>query len=415
MSRLSRKLLKQADELCRIAEKIYHYRCDLLAENPRVALRGALDRVQDLKDDRELVEEATLREAMAALEVEMRASGGTYFPKRGMNENVEVLLVAAILAIGIRMFFVQPFRIPTNSMYPTYNGMTSEVFHGPEDTPSVLARPFRAVAFGASRFDFKAPDSGEIIIPVFRASGAREGFALPGKAVRARKWFGLLPTTDAEYVVIVGEMPFAVHVPVEFQFSKVVWERFGPPTADKLKLGPGGVWFFHTGVQAVKGESFLSFDILLGDQLFVDRMTYHFRQPRVGEPIVFHTDNIEGMAEGERGKYYIKRLVGRPGDSLQVKDPVLYSNGEPIRGAGAFEMNAERKGEYEGYLSSVTTHDQVPLSEPFVVPQGCYFAMGDNSDESADSRVWGPLPERAMVGRALVIYYPFTKHLGVAR
>jgi signal peptidase I len=121
------------------------------------------------------------------------------------------------------------------------------------------------------------------------------------------------------------------------------------------------------------------------------------------------------MADSERGKYYIKRLVGTPGDSLQVVEPVLLSNGKPIEGAEAFEMNAERMGEYEGYLSSVTSHDQAPLEEPFVVPQGCYFAMGDNSDESADSRVWGPLPERALVGRALVIYYPFTKHLGVAK
>jgi signal peptidase I len=209
MSRLSRKLLKQADEMCRVAAKIYHYRCDVLDDASRVALRGALDRVQDLKDDRELTEEAPLQAAMEALEAQMRVSGGSYFPKRGLNENIEVLLVAAILAIGIRMFFIQPFRIPTNSMYPTYNGMTFVVFHSQEDTPSAFMRPFRAVAFGASRFVFEAPDSGEIVIPVYRSSGSREGFALPGRAVPARKWLGLLPTTNAEYVVIVGDKPMA--------------------------------------------------------------------------------------------------------------------------------------------------------------------------------------------------------------
>jgi len=420
MSKISRKLLKQADEMCRLAEKVFHYRCDVLEEKRRTALREALDKVQDLKDQRVIkgdppLTEAPLREAMDALEVQMKLSGGTYYPKRGLNENIEVMLVAAILAIGIRMFFIQPFRIPTNSMYPTYNGMTYKVFATPAEEPSLLMRPLRAVAFGASHMQVESPVDGEIVIPVFRATLAKGGFAMPGKAVRARKWFGLLPTTNAEYMVIIGETQVPIQVPIDFQLPKVIWSRFGVPTPDKVTLGSNGIWFYHTGVQAKKGESFLSFDILLGDQLFVDRMSYHFRQPRVGEPIVFHTDKIEGMQERERGKYYIKRLVGKPGDTLQVKEPGLYRNGQPIAGADTFQMNAKREGEYEGYLDHVTTHDQAPLVDPYTVPEGCYFAMGDNSDESADSRVWGPLPENALVGRALIIYYPFTKHVGPAK
>ncbi|HNX05618.1 MAG TPA: signal peptidase I, partial [Opitutales bacterium] len=135
--------------------------------------------------------------------------------------------------------------------------------------------------------------------------------------------------------------------------------------------------------------------------------------------IVFRTDNIPGMSEGERGKYYIKRLVGTAGDVLQVKTPVLQRNGAPITGAAAFDMNANKTGEYEGYLPSVPTPPGYPslidLSEPYTVPAGTCIGMGDNSDESADSRVWGPMPESALVGRALVIYYPFTKHLGAAK
>ncbi|MBN1404495.1 MAG: signal peptidase I [Opitutales bacterium] len=415
MSKISRKLLKQADEQCRIAEKIFHYRCDVLGEERRSALRSTLDRVQEIKDSHDPQTPEALESAMEALDAEMKLCGGTFYPKRGLNENVEVLLVAALLAIGIRMFFVQPFRIPTNSMYPTYNGMTFEVFEDPDKTPSVLMRPIRAVTLGASRVEVIAPEDGEIVIPLARNVAVKEGYTLPGRAVKARKWFGLLPTTNAEHVLQVGGKLQPVQVPVEFQLSKVLWRRFGAPTTDKLRLGPGGVWYYHTGVQAVKGESCLSFDILLGDQLFVDRVSYHFRAPRVGEPIVFRTDSIEGMSEGERGKYYIKRLVGVGGDELRVEAPVLYRNGKPIEGAEAFELNAQKEGEYEGYLEEITNRDQAPLVEPFTVPQGQCFAMGDNSDESADSRFWGTLPQNAIVGKALVIYYPFTDHVGAAK
>lgn len=414
MSKIPSKLRKEAEEMLRVAGKVYAYRCDVLEADKRTALRSGIDTLAaQLKKSVETTEEA-VRGSMEKLEAEMQKCGGTYYPRHALHENFEVLLVAAILAIGIRMFFIQPFRIPTNSMYPTYNGMTFEVFATPEDRPATLMRPLRAVAFGASRIEADAPVDGEIVIPVF-PSNAKEGYSMPGKAVRARKWFGILPTIDAQFPVYVGDQKVLVQVPLEFQLSKVVWERFGVPTLEKLSLGQGGVWLYHTGVQAKKGEPFLSFDILLGDQLFVDRMSYHFIRPNVGAPIVFRTDRIPGMSEGERGKYYIKRLVGTPGDTLQVKGSTLYRNGAPITGADAFDLNSRKVGEYEGYLPTISPRDLITLDQPYTVKKDTYIGMGDNSDESADSRVWGPMPTSALVGRALIIYYPFTKHVGLAK
>ena len=414
MSKIPRKLRKEAEEMLRVAEKVYAYRSDVLEVERRKALRAGIDALASVMGRKEGATEAEVCAAMKPLETEMGQSGGTYYPRRALNENFDVLLVAAILAIGIRMFFIQPFRIPTNSMYPTYNGMTFEVFARAEDRPAMPMRPVRAVLFGASRTEAEAPADGEVVIPVF-PSNAKEGYSIPGRAVRARKWFGLLSTINGEYPLYVGGKPVPVQVPLDFQLSKVVWARYGTPTQDKLTLGPGGIWLYHTGVMAKEGEKFLSFDILLGDQLFVDRVSYHFFRPKVGDPIVFHTDDIPGMSEGERGKYYIKRLVGTPGDILQVKGPALFRNGAPITGAEAFDLNAHQVGEYEGYLPTISPHDLVTLEEPYTVPQGTYIGMGDNSDESADSRVWGPMPENALVGKALFIYYPFTKHVGLAK
>jgi signal peptidase I len=348
--------------------------------------------VSELKDDRENQDAEKLKTLTDALEKLMKKHGGSYYPKKALPENAEVFLVAAILAICIRMFFLQPFRIPTNSMYPTYNGMTWELYANPEDAPGLLARPFRAV-FLPSKY----------------------GFYVPYAPVHSRKWFGLMPTVNDRYVFFIGGREQSFEVPQDFGLYGVIFKRFGVPDRSSVSLAQGGNFLYHTGVFVKKGERLLSFEIRLGDQLFVDRVSYHFRRPHVGEPIVFHTDNIAGMSERERGKYYIKRLAGTPGDVLQVKYPVLYRNGAPIEGAGAFLANAEKQDEYEGYLPRITSRDLVDLSRPYTVPQGTYIGLGDNSDDSADSRVWGPMPESALVGRALVIYYPFGRHFGAAK
>ena len=68
------------------------------------------------------------------------------------------------------------------------------------------------------------------------------------------------------------------------------------------------------------GKVFFSFDILTGDQLFVDRISYHFMKPNVGDGFVFRTGGIPGIGADQ---YYIKRLVGLPGDILKIESPVL--------------------------------------------------------------------------------------------
>jgi signal peptidase I len=109
-------------------------------------------------------------------------------------------------------------------------------------------------------------------------------------------------------------------------------------------------------------------------------------------------------------QYYIKRLVGTPGDLLEIRESTLYRNGEPIRGAKAFAGNAKREGNYSGYRpGGILTAGQT-----YTVPQDFYIALGDNSANSQDSRYWGGVPAKDVVGRPLFIYYPFTKRWGPA-
>jgi signal peptidase I len=171
---------------------------------------------------------------------------------------------------------------------------------------------------------------------------------------------------------------------------------------------------FRTGKYVKAGERMLSFDIITGDQLFVDRMSYHFVRPKIGSGFVFRTTNIPGTLDRNQNhidSYYIKRLAGQPGDKLEIRNGVLHRNGAPITGAQAFADNAERNGKYRGYQNT----GLLSAGQTYTVSENGYIALGDNSYNSSDSRYWGEVPKKDAVGRPLWVFYPFNNHWGPAK
>lgn len=119
-----------------------------------------------------------------------------------------------------------------------------------------------------------------------------------------------------------------------------------------------------------------------GERLLVDKVTYRLREPRRGEIVVF------GYPKEPRRKF-IKRIVGLPGDIVEIRDRTLFINGQPVA---------------EEYIRG-------PMYQPFgpvQVPEGAYFVLGDNRNNSEDSRFRdvGPVPRKNIVGRALLVYWP---------
>ncbi len=421
-----RKAVKEAEDLLRCAEKVYCYRRDVMSESQRAELERAVGALNAaVSGPTTSVEE--ISEAGRRLDAILRQCGGTLYPVRFLPDNVETLLVAAILAIGIRTFLFQPFVIPTNSMYPTYSGMTSRIYQAGEAEPGTVERMKRLVQYGASHFEVRAPSAGPVMLPLAPLVKTPDGrMSFEGGVIRHRivngLRFGFWPTQFREYQVLVGEKLTTLRVPAEFNLDDVVAKAFFPEVQDLMEVvvkadrrgmiraSPDGqVFFLDTRRLAREGDRVLSFDILAGDWLFVDRVSYHFIRPELGDPIVFRTSQVPGLSL--RDQYYIKRLVGEPGDVLQIQEPALYRNGEPIEGVDAFTLNAGRTGEYPGYraLGSLASPGSTVQ-----VPPGNFFAMGDNSPYSHDSRMWGFVPERAVVGRALFIFYPFTHRWGPA-
>ena len=106
--------------------------------------------------------------------------------------------------------------------------------------------------------------------------------------------------------------------------------------------------------------------------------------PRRGDVIVFHSTE-------EQGRFLVKRVIGLPGDTVEMRRGVVYSNGKSVDETSYIE------------------HPGANTMAPFKVPVGHYWAMGDNRIGSSDSRSWGPLPEEKIVGRAWVAYWPLSR------
>ncbi len=336
-----------------------------------------------------------------------------------------MIIVAATLALGIRTFFLQPFAIPTNSMYPTFYGMTSEVYAGDNKEPNLGERIIRKITLGATHYDIKAPEAGEVIIPIFNPKDPLSALGIIRfEKARGWRWF-ILPTPMREYTILVGSNPVKIKVPWDFRLEDIIQQTYFPETPSFHQILENAAQqkqiellantpVIKTGKKLSKSQDVLNFDILTGDMLFVDRFTYNFRYPKIGEPFVFKTVNIEGMKDFNgkpEDKYYIKRLVGIVGDVLEVEGPTLYRNGKPIEGSPIFDLNANKVGLYPGYVA----YKALAPGRQVKVAEGYFYAMGDNSPYSADSRSWGFVPEKEVIGKAFFIFYPFTKRWGFAK
>jgi signal peptidase I len=445
-----KKMRQNAANWLEVADRVHKFRRDQLTPDQNQRLLAAAGSVkQRLK---EKADAPKLKLAVESLEGVLRDTGGRVYPQGALVENVEFFLVAAIVILGLRAYFVQPFKIPTNSMWPTYYGMTSEVFE-PGEEPGAAAKVARLLTLGARNHTLVAPADGEVLMPMFGNGAA----AYTQKAGRSMFVF---PSLMHEYTLMVGGQPARLTVPAdwarsEYGFDDAVDKTFFSGrsgalyrTAQELsargqniesstlqvrsgtRTGEARIYWVPTGKHVRKGEKIMSFDILTGDLLFVERMSYNFVRPSVGSGFVFRTQNINSPemrdANGNQMReYYVKRLVGVPGDKLEIRQPVLYRNGEPIEGSEAFAKNARREGKYRGYFNGPqgpVLGDDVQAAEgslskgaTVTVPANSFYALGDNSFSSKDSRYWGFVPEKDVVGRPLFIYFPLTSRWGPAK
>ena len=147
-------------------------------------------------------------------------------------------------------------------------------------------------------------------------------------------------------------------------------------------------------------------NLLIGDHLLVNKLVsgpsvtaferaiLPLREPRRGEVVVFKYPD-----EPERD--FIKRVIGLPGETLELRNKKVYINGQPLDEPYVHFLEPAAEGQ------EVTQFDVRERYGPVTIPEGQYFVMGDNRDNSQDSRYWGFLPRHYVKGKALMIYWSY--------
>jgi signal peptidase I len=124
----------------------------------------------------------------------------------------------------------------------------------------------------------------------------------------------------------------------------------------------------------------------INDRIVVNKAVYHFREPRRQEVVVFR--QVAPPAEPKRD--IVKRIMGLPGETFELKNGVVYINGKPVEETHPYNRDLSNFG-------------------PLKIPPGSYFVLGDNRAASADSRYWGFLPRKNMIGPVFMRIWPVNK------
>jgi signal peptidase I len=381
--------VKQGREMAKDARKMLAYKRDIWPAGDVAQFEEGIRKL-------EAATRSGAKDAIESAALELDRLAGKHAGPSGhsaLREHCEVILVAIAVALGVRTYFLQPFTIPTGSMQPTLNGIIG--YKTAEPPPNVAVRLFQKLAWGRTWINVVA-QSDDVITEV-----------------RESKALGIFSST-----LLVGRnQTYRVMCPQETLF------RYLMPPLREFKAGDViARGYFETG-----------------DHVFVDMASYHFRKPKRGEVFVFNTkdiptrDNRNSLMQGP-SQFFIKRLAGIPGDTLQIIPPRLLVNGQVAEGAQFAKVMSVQNG-YRGYSNESEGQPDAQGRAPRYrmnllgapketfhldsksegAAENNYFALGDNSFLSSDSRDWGPVPEKNLVGRGILVYWPFTRHWGLIR
>jgi signal peptidase I len=379
--------VRQATDMCKHVEKLINSQRDILSAQALAGITSVTRETQAAIASG--ADDAALRKRMEELE---KAAGKWIkpYPNAEWRENVEVFLVAIVVAMAIRTFFLQPFKIPTGSMQPTLYGITEKDL----------------------RFER----------PAFQMPGILE--RIYDAAVRGTIYHRIIAQAD-------GQVDLNRIGPVQHSFfinKQTLWVQYeGQPDEVPVTiwLGPDEHLEHWAGLdlQSVfrKGDPIVFFKETTGDHLFVDRLTYNFRPPKRGEIIVFRTKGIERIRDQDQ--FYIKRLIGLPDETVSIgEDRHVRIDGRRLDASTphfenvyGFDPNVSpRESHYSGHVLESHSFLKSP-EDTLQVPDHAYVAFGDNTVNSLDSRYWQFVPQENVIGKAFFIYWPIASESGPGR
>jgi signal peptidase I len=427
---LTSNTAREATTMRKHVRKLLQHQRDILSPKAIAEVEAAMKGIQDAIAGK--ADKGALEKQMENLE-ETANKWIKPYQNAALRENVEVLLVALAVAMAIRTFFLQPFKIPTASMQPTLYGITQDnlLVETNYQKPTGWGRVKDWMA-GGSYLSYQADQDGTF-------DGVSKPLRLAIFNIKQTLWFAGKPHNFWFVPDTGGGAPLQVNLAQTFQalFMDLPADSQGSDLEYHMHVMRGTM--FH------KGEDMLKMKITSGDHLFIDRITYNFTPPRRGDIVVFET---KGIPEDQRNawripddQFYIKRLVGLGGEILSLQkdydvtdaprpdgtigtvpaghlvingQPLstatphfdnLYSFSNPPRGATSLAYQANH---YYGHAMIM----RLAPGEEFHIRPDYLFVMGDNTMNSLDSRFWGDFPQDKVIGRAFSVYWPISDRFG---
>ena len=401
------RTVRDATTLCKHVRKIVNEQRDLLSPQ---AIDNVSRAVGEIRNAIALkAGQKALRKQMANLEQTAEKWLKPY-PHASVRENIEVVLVAVAVALGIRAFFLQPFKIPTGSMQPTLYGIMCEDLRNDPTVPipGVARRLLDLVWSGVSYRHVVAEADGmlEEIEP------ARQVFPFI-----SRQSFKVGGTWHSVWFPVANLSPRRPRVSPEETFL----------------LDYGGIEPEHL---YRKGDDLIRLKISNGDHLFVDRLAYNFRRPERGEILVFKTAGIRspftGLPAMPQDQFYVKRMVAMGSEQVRIgNDRHLVINRQRLEQSTPHFENVysfdpkqpARENHYSGHLNDMmaAVYGRPGLAPLFpdektevTVRPNHYMVMGDNTMNSSDSRTWGDFSRTNVIGKYCFVYWPFSSRFGWA-
>lgn len=366
-------------------KQVLHYARHVRNMHEDIAEPEQLARIRELEQTARIARRDGDIDAMKAAGEALLDACETIAPPRRhpkVRENVEVLFVAIAAAMAIRAYVFQPFKIPTGSMQPTLYGITVR----PQQPGELDSFPERAFAF-LVKGEMRLQDIG----PVSRFLKAV--FIGPGHSVVAR--------TDGTIRTHETAKGIALDYRDNFDGGTITIFIGDTPHSIPKKL----VAYCRFGEPIRAGESIIKGIVKAGDYILVNRVKYNFVRPERGDIVVFDAQDVA------RDAYYIKRLVGLPGDSISLDPPYLLVNGQTPDDPRFHKLfNNER---YSGYVFGDRRSDNVPLLEKpadsIALNNHEYLFFGDNSPNSLDGRYFGGVRRERLLGTAFLVGLPFDR------
>lgn len=374
-----RKARKELKEVLHYAKHIRHMHEDIADPVALAKLRAEEQAARTARRNRDVG-----RMESAGTEV-VKACEKVAPPKRHskIRENVEVLFVAVAAAMAIRAYFFQPFKIPTGSMQPTLYGIT--VRSGPTiNADNPLARLANLVFFGERHQIVRAATSGPV-----RLHTSAYGTQLDLQTTKSQ----------SKAVIFINDLPHKIpmnlwHEQKEHFFSLI--------RKNKGHFNKGDVLFDAT--------------IKSGDYILVNRFKYNFVHPKRGDIAVFDTSKLT-HPQVRKDNYYIKRIVGLPGETVSVNPPFLFIDGKKPEDPRFDKIFTNKQ--YNGYmLGNLYDPFGRPVDPPPLIGRldqsirlaaDEYLFFGDNTLNSLDGRYFGPVDRQRILGPAFFVCWPLDR------